>query len=151
LLLIFIIKDSQSKIYAKKFALPVDIFTRMPQNFNLNILLNGQCGVGKSSFVNSCYTTLRSSHAVNRQMAPVKGDSRGVTSELRRYKLFDIDEDPQTPGKEVSLLDMWGFDNDKSYEAFEAILEGLLPTGFKRGDSIDNRHLEKKCPENQPH
>ena len=60
-----------------------------------NILVFGVIGAGKSSWINSIVTAL--SHDVENQLASVGGSSGHVTTQLVRYRLYNIPDVPPVP------------------------------------------------------
>jgi hypothetical protein len=86
-----------------------------------NVLLVGGVNSGKSSFVNSAYSTV-SNHV--EFVAPVTGGNDPTTLDYERYPLLDLN---------VELRDMWGW-GDKGIDTnqIEWLLDGKVPNKTKK-------------------
>jgi len=100
-----------------------------------NTLVFGVIGAGKSSWINSIVTAL--SHQVENQLASVGGTSGHVTTQLVRYRLYNIPDVPEVP---LNLWDSWGVTLSNYDEEFiGALLKGDVPSGFKIASTYSPR------------
>eukprot|EP01112_Ceratiomyxa_fruticulosa_P007287 TRINITY_DN1887_c0_g2_i1.p1 TRINITY_DN1887_c0_g2~~TRINITY_DN1887_c0_g2_i1.p1 ORF type:complete len:363 (-),score=46.49 TRINITY_DN1887_c0_g2_i1:226-1314(-) len=109
-------------------------FLQEPPNPNIpfNFLIYGRNGVGKSSFINSCYTLLRDRLC---HIVPIGAGTDHITTCLNKYPLID---------KKVNLWDTWGV-NEENYQKNELsdFLSGMLPDGWEMSETKLNETERK--------
>merc|ERR1712080_181075 len=105
---------------------------------NVNILLFGFAGSGKSAFVNTVHTMLSEDPGyIVKYLAP-EGNSMGhVTKNLTYYPI---------PNLNITLWDSWGLTKE-TYQNMELehILSGMCYSGWKMTNGISKKIVENKC------
>jgi len=100
-----------------------------------NIFIFGLAGSTKSSFINSAYSLLSSD--VQKGIAVAGGHSERVTTELKSYKLVNLDEQKAT---NYRFWDTWGLER-KNYEGceFTNIIQGKASAGWTMAQATKSR------------
>lgn len=111
----------------------------------VNILLFGVWGSGKSSFVCTVVSALKNQVHVETNVAVVGGTSGHVTKALRRFNLAHF---TSIDDLKINLWDTWGvssedYTKDYTPEKFEELLSGVLPDGYEMYDRRRGAELRK--------
>ncbi|XP_061186405.1 uncharacterized protein LOC133194466 [Saccostrea echinata] len=125
---------------------------RTKNDTTLNILLLGQAGSGKSSFVNACLTALLQEGRVIKRAAVGAVGSESITERVNSYQL-EIKTGGITKHLPVKLFDIRGlFKGNKGVrtEDIKKICEGHIKAGYLIDPKEGIKSDDKKCCQEPP-
>ena len=124
---------------------------RSSQISHYNVLLFGEVGSTKSSFLNTVATMLQNRHGRTQDLfslqknAPVRGRGTYVTETLCRYSMSELYNFP------INIWDTWGLTRDsyKNIKLLELLVNGQMPNNWNfKKHSIDSEKFKKKFESN---
>ena len=138
---VFTIRHPTNSEYNQRIRLAWDFHRFSKSIFNtkeedtVNILLFGMSGSGKSSYLNTLYSSLSTSPDPI-AYAVAGGAEDHVTTKFVPYRTGRIEDGRKKQRTNFRVLDTWGLDRN-NYEngQFEAILEGRMPPNTEMTDT----------------
>jgi septin family protein len=99
---------------------------------NLNILVLGPIGSGKSSFINSLMSGLNQKYC---EILNVRNSATRVTTSLTKIFLSE--------NKKIRVCDTFGWGDEHFRSVCDLLIQGKLPDGYKISDPTDEYSYRK--------